>query len=266
MGPSTSSTSYVSSAPTAATPTQNLVWLEDARSRGLAPVMKTNGSQPGYAENAPDRPVSPRSWTDAEGEPESDAEMESEADTRPPGSGQPQYQLRDDSSRAPPSYGRAYTHHSSREGQAHPSYPPREAHPSYAAVGNSGPKLDPDARRGSASVSASPRSTPSAQHLALARSASPQNSNAKTRSPYPHSSSGPQRRRSTHSHPESEDDALGSDPARETTVGEDEPESESDDRPAKRSRRENEHARENVGGESESARHRSSPEREQTTA
>ncbi|QRW02034.1 homeobox domain protein [Ceratobasidium sp. AG-Ba] len=83
-------TPYASAPAAPGTPAQNLVWLEDARSRGLAPVMKTNGSQSGYAENAADRPGSPRSWTDAEGELESDAEMESEADSRPRGSSQPQ--------------------------------------------------------------------------------------------------------------------------------------------------------------------------------
>ncbi|KAG8721554.1 hypothetical protein FRC08_012219 [Ceratobasidium sp. 394] len=224
-------------APAAATPTQNLVWLEDARSRGRAPVMKANT---GSTENVPDRSGSPRSWTDAEGEAESDADMENEPDAR-----QPQYQLRDDS-RGPPGYGRAYTY--SRE----PAYPPREAHPSYASV--KGTKLEP-ARRGSGS--ASPRSTPSAQ-ATLARSTSPQNNIPKAQSSYPHSSSEPRRRNSAHSHPpESEDDALGSDASR----GDPEP----DDRPAKRSRRENEHAREDVGSEDEAARHQSTPERDQTT-
>ncbi|KAG8744575.1 hypothetical protein FRC10_009911 [Ceratobasidium sp. 414] len=220
-------TSYPPAAPPAATPTQNLVWLEDARSRGRVPAMKPNGP----AENAPDRPGSPRSWTDAEAEAESDAEMEGEA-------GQPQYQLRD--SRVPPGYGRAYTHGA-------PAYPPREAHPSYASVGDTG-KLEP-ARRGSGSTS--PRA-------ALTRSRSPQNSIPKAHSSYPHSSSEPRRRNSAHSHPpESEDDALGSDPSQ------DDP--EPDDRPAKRSRRENEHAREDVGSEDDATRHRPTPERTQTT-
>ncbi|KAG8684669.1 hypothetical protein FRC09_015243 [Ceratobasidium sp. 395] len=255
-------TSYPPAAPAAATPTQNLVWLEDARSRGRAPVMKTNGPQQGYTDNAPDRPGSPRSWTDAEAEAESDAEMESEAETRPRGSSQPQpqYQLREDSSRGPPGYGRAYTQYPPREGQPQPSYPPREAHPSYASVKDTGSRLERTARRKSASASASPRSTPSTQHIAtLTRSASPQ-SISKTHSSYPHSSE-PRRRNSAHSHhPESEEDAPGSDLARE-----DDPESESD-RPTKRSRRENEHADEDVGSKADSVRHRSSPGHDQTTA
>ncbi|KAG9101709.1 hypothetical protein FRC06_002719 [Ceratobasidium sp. 370] len=153
---------------------------------------------------------------------------------------EPQYQLRDES-RVPPGYGRAYT----REA---PTYPPREAHPSYASVKDS--KLEP-ARRGSGS--ASPHSTPAT----LARSMSPNNI-PKAHSSYPHSSSEPRRRNSAHSHPpESEDDAVGSDPSHEDP--------EPDDRPAKRSRRENEHTREDVGSEDDAARHRSTPARDQTT-
>ncbi|QRV72989.1 homeobox domain protein [Ceratobasidium sp. AG-Ba] len=253
-------TPYASAPAAPGTPAQNLVWLEDARSRGLAPVMKTNGSQSGYAENAADRPGSPRSWTDAEGELESDAEMESEADSRPRGSSQPQYQLRDDSSRVAPGYGRAYTHPPPRESKQ-PSYPPREAHPSYATVGNSGPN-----RHGSTSGSASPLSTPSSLHhvAGLPRSVSPQNGDGKTQLLHPHSSAGPRRRDSSHSHPASED-APGSDLAREPAADEDEPASESD-RPAKRSRRENEHAREDVGRGGDSVRHRPSPARDEMTA
>ncbi|KAG9127891.1 hypothetical protein FRC07_007966 [Ceratobasidium sp. 392] len=247
--------SYPPAAPAAATPTQNLVWLEDARSRGRAPVMRAGGPQPGYTDSAPDRPGSPRSWTDAEAEAESDADMEGEADTRQ-GQPQPQYQLREDSSRGPPGYGRAYTQYT-RDGQ--PSYPPREAHPSYASVKDTRSKSATRRKSTSASASASPRSTPSAL-ATLARSTSPQNNTSKAHSSYPHSSAEPRRRNSAHSHqPESEDDAPGSD-----LVREDDPESESD-RPAKRSRRENEHAREAVGSEADSVRHRSSPEHDQTT-
>lgn len=98
-------------------PEQNLVWLEDARSRGRAPVMKAGGSHsPRITDNPPDR--SPRSWSG------SDAEMESESESRPP-----QYQLHDDAR-----YSRAY----SRESQP---YPPREVHPSYAHVQQEAPPM-----------------------------------------------------------------------------------------------------------------------------
>ncbi|QRW02033.1 homeobox domain protein [Ceratobasidium sp. AG-Ba] len=142
-----------------------------------------------------------------------------------------------------------------------PSYPPREAHPSYATVGNSGPN-----RHGSTSGSASPLSTPSSLHhvAGLPRSVSPQNGDGKTQLLHPHSSAGPRRRDSSHSHPASED-APGSDLAREPAADEDEPASESD-RPAKRSRRENEHAREDVGRGGDSVRHRPSPARDEMTA
>ncbi|CCO28203.1 hypothetical protein BN14_02196 [Rhizoctonia solani AG-1 IB] len=70
----------------------NLVWLEDARSRGRAPVMKAAGSHsPRITDNKPERSRSPRSrsWSGAEPEPESDLEMESESESR---TSRPHYQ------------------------------------------------------------------------------------------------------------------------------------------------------------------------------
>lgn len=241
--PSGSGATFTPTTPSA--PAQNLVWLEDARSRGRAPVMKTNGTRGEPTENAPDHSRSPRSWSDAEAEAESDVEMESESESRARGSGQPQYQLRDDA-RDPPSYARAYTHHTPRESQAQTLYPPREAHPSYAKVKDQAPAetaAAPRMRRRSSSTSQ--RSTPSSQHV------SAPNTTSKAHSSYPHREPQPRRRNSDHSHHGSED-APGS--ARD-------PESEAEDRPAKRSRRENEHAREDGEG-----RHRAGPENELATS
>lgn len=250
MGPSSSGTTFAPTTVPSAPPTQNLVWLEDARSRGRAPVMKTNnGTHHETTENPPDHSRSPHSWSDAEAEAESDVEMESEAESRARKSAQaqPQYQLRDDA-RSPPSYGRAYTHHTPRESQAQTLYPPREAHPSYAKAQDQAAPAETAAapRMRRRSSSSSQRSTPSSQHVSSAP-----NATSKTHSSYPLRESQPRRRNSDHSHQGSEEDALES--ARD-------PESESEDRPAKRSRRENEHTREDGEG-----RHRADPEKELAT-
>ncbi|CUA69367.1 hypothetical protein RSOLAG22IIIB_03890 [Rhizoctonia solani] len=166
----------------------NLVWLEDARSRGRAPVMKAGGSHsPQTTENIPERSRSPRSRSWSGAEPESDLEMESESESR---ASRPRYQPGDES-RGPP-YARAYSQYAPRESQAQASYPPREVHPSYADAGR------PPARRQSSSSS----------YGGVTR-----------------------RRNSGHTHSGSEEDA--SEPIRPDEPG---------DRPAKRSRRENEHA------------------------
>ncbi|KAG8733635.1 hypothetical protein FRC11_004452 [Ceratobasidium sp. 423] len=167
----------------------NLVWLEDARSRGRAPVMKTGGSHsPRIADNMPERSRSPRSRSWSGAEPESDLEMESESESR---ASRPHYQPGEEP-RGPP-YARAYSQYPPRESQAQTLYPPREAHPSYADAGR------PPMRRQSSSSS-----------YGVTR-----------------------RRNSGHSHSGSEEDAP--EPMRPETDG-------PGDRPAKRSRRENEHA------------------------
>ncbi|GAB1519871.1 hypothetical protein RhiTH_002942 [Rhizoctonia solani] len=169
----------------------NLVWLEDARSRGRAPMMKAGGSHsPRITDNRPERSRSPRSrsWSGAEPEPESDLEMESESESR---ASRSRYQPGDEPRGV--SYTRAYSQYPPRESQAQTLYPPREVHPSYADAGP----------------------------LPVRRQSSSSSYGGVTR-----------RRNSGHSHSGSEED--GPEPARSET--------EPGDRPAKRSRRENEHA------------------------
>ncbi|KEP54347.1 homeobox domain protein [Rhizoctonia solani 123E] len=171
----------------------NLVWLEDARSRGRAPVMKAGGTHsPRITENMPERSRSPRSRSWSGAEPESDVEMESESESR---ASRPRYPPVDESRGRPP-FPRAYSQYPPRESQAQTLYPPREVHPSYA---NANAGRPPPMRRQSSSSSCG----------------------GVTR-----------RRNSGQSRSGTEEDAP--EPVR--------PETEPGDRPAKRSRRENEHA------------------------